>query len=260
MRNRAWPGAGVRLVLAVAALQVGSRLPAHAAPLRLVTELLPPFSYEEGGVVKGVATDVVRAAMAEAGVPYSLELLPWRRALDTALHEKDVLIYSVARTPSREGQLVWVVRICDRQLALYCLKERRDLLGHPLSELPGATFAVVQGDASVELLHSLGVDDRNLHFVRDAAAPLASRHVLAGRSDFFICNPYRFPYLVKDTGLAARFQRHSLLAEAGGYFLAANPGTDPEAIARIRSAFAALSARGTLQRILKAALPPLAAP
>ncbi len=248
------------LLLASAISLPASRAMALESPVRLVTESLPPFSYEEAGVVKGAATDVVRAVMDKAGLRYSLELLPWRRALDTALREKDVFIYSVARTSEREDELVWIGKISDRLLAVYCLKERADLLGRPLSELPDASFAVVQGDATVEVLRSLGFGDRNLHFVRDATSSLASQHVVAGRSDFVVSNPYRFQYLVKGTALEGRFKRHSLIPQSGGYYLAANRATDPALIARVQKAFLALAANGTLQRILDASLPQLLEP
>ncbi len=254
-------GRGILLPLVSAAASLSaSRAAALEAPVRLVTESLPPFSYEEAGVVKGAATDVVRAVMDKAGLRYSLELLPWRRALDTALKERDVFIYSVARTPEREAELAWIGKISDRLLAVYCLKERADLLGHPLSELPDASFAVVQGDATVEVLRSLGFGDRNLHFLRDASSSLASQHVVAGRSDFVVSNPYRFQYGVKGTSLEGRFKRHSLIPQSGGYYLAAGRATDPALIARVQKAFLALTESGTLQRILEASLPPLLEP
>jgi polar amino acid transport system substrate-binding protein len=255
LRRRAAP-----LVVALVPLLHGPLAQAREAPVRLVTEALPPFSYEEGGVVKGASTDIVRAVMDAAGLRYSIEVLPWRRALDAALNEKDTFIYSVARTSGREGQLVWVGKICDRVLAVYCLKERKDLLAHPLAELRGATFAVVQGDASEEVLRSLGFGDGNLHFVRDAAAPLASSHVLAGRSDFFVSNPYRFQYQMKGSELRGRFRLHSTIPGGEGYYLAANRSSDPALVARVHEAFATLAARGVLRRILAASLPPLAGP
>jgi len=154
--------------------------------------------------MKGASTDVVRAVMDKAGLRYTIEMLPWTRAFDAARHERNTFIYSVARTQDREGQLLWVGKICERRLALYCLKERTDLLGHTLAELPASTFAVIQGDASADLLRKLGVGDRNLHVLRDAGSDLAANHVLEGRSDFFVSNPERLQYTAKGTPLRIR--------------------------------------------------------
>jgi polar amino acid transport system substrate-binding protein len=222
--------------------------------VRIVSERFPPFSYEEAGVAKGASTEVVRAVMEKAGLRYTIELLPWIRAFDTAQHEKNTFIYSVARTEEREGQLIWVGKICERRLALYCLKERTDLLGHALTELPASTFAVVQGDASADLLRKLGVGDRNLHVLRDAGSDLAANHVAEGRSDFFVSNPERMQHTVKGTPLEDRFRQHSVLWEGDGYYLAANPASDRALVGRVREAFGSLAASGALKGIFARAL------
>jgi polar amino acid transport system substrate-binding protein len=245
------------LLLALVALGPGPRLDAGDERVRIVTEVLPPFSYEQGGRIVGASTDVVRAVMEKAGLRYSIEVVPWRRALDAALHEKGTFIYTVARTEEREGRLVWVGRICQRKLALYCLADRADLLARPLRELHDATIAVVQGDASEQRLRALGFSDRNLHVLRDAAAPLASRHVLEGRSDFFVSNPYREEYAVRGTPMEGRFRQHSVIWEGDGYYLAANPRSDAALVRRVRDAFLALESSGAVKRILGRTLPDL---
>jgi polar amino acid transport system substrate-binding protein len=249
---------GARPVLTLAAALVLSSVVAPAGgeehPVRVVTEHLPPFSYRGEEGVRGASTAVVRAVMAEAGVAYAIEILPWRRALDAALHEPNTFIYSVARTGDRESSLAWLGKICDRRLGLYCLKERRDLLDRPLSELGHCTIAVIQGDASIEVLRELGFGGSNFHILRDAEADLASVHVLEGRSDFFVSNPDRMEYGLRGTPLEGRFAQHSIIWEGDGYYLAANPASDPALLARVGRAFASLSARGELERVFTAAL------
>jgi polar amino acid transport system substrate-binding protein len=244
-------------LLLAAAFVVGPPATAQDAVVRVVTEHLPPYSYDERGEVKGASTAVVRAVFERASLRCAMEVLPWRRALDTALHEADTFIYSVARTEGREHQLLWVGKICDRKLALYCLKERTDLLSHSLAELKTATVAVIQGDASEDVLRRLGLGAANLRFFRDSESLTAAEHVLAGRSDFFVSNPYRFEYGARGTALEGRFRQHSMLWEGDGYYLAANPGSDPVLVGRVRKAFAELAAEGRLQALLDAALPRL---
>jgi len=223
-------------------------------PVRIVTEQLPPFSYPEGDEVRGASTEVVRAVMNRAGLDFAIEVLPWRRAFDAALHDRNVLIYSVARNAAREDQLAWIGKICDRRLALYCLRERQDLLNTPLLELHQATVAVIQGDASIEVLRQRGFGDANLHILRDAEANLASTHVVEGRSDFFVSNPDRMRFAVRGTPLQGRFAQHSVIWEGDGYYLAANPSSSPELLARISAAFSDLEASGELKQIFDRAL------
>jgi polar amino acid transport system substrate-binding protein len=242
-------------LLWLAALPAASPAVGQERTIHVVTEHLPPYSYQQGGQVSGASTAVVRAAFERAGLRCSIELLPWKRAFDAATHERDTFIYSVARTEERESQLLWVGKICDRKLALYCLKQRTDLIGHSLAELPTATVAVIQGDASEDLLRKQGLDERRLHLFRDAQSLTAALHVLEGRSDFFVSNPYRFEYGSNGTELEGRFRLHSMLWEGDGYYLAANRSSDPDLVGRVRAAFAAAAADGTLKRVFDAALP-----
>jgi len=249
------PLASCALAAALALTAAPAAPQEDSAPrVRVVTEDFPPYNFEEQGAVKGAATEVVRAVLERAGLQRPIEVLPWRRALDSALNEPNTLIYSVARTEGREHQLAWLGRICDRRLVLYCLKERDDLIGHPLESLPDATFAVIQGDASEELLRRRGVPERNLRPFRDAGPPSAALHVLAGRSDFFVSNPLRLSYGQRGTALAGRFREHSVLWEGDGYYLAANPASDPALIGRVRDAFAALEGQGRLKTVFDAGL------
>jgi polar amino acid transport system substrate-binding protein len=258
MARLSWAAGATAVLLAALALARGAGAEPPRASVRVVTERFPPYNFEEHGVVKGAATEVVRAVLERAGLDGAIEVLPWKRALDAALHESGTLIYSVARTQGRERQLLWLGKLCDRKLVLYCLKGRSDLLGHPLSELPDATVALIQGDASEELLRGMGLKQANLRLFRDADPPNSARHVLEGRSDFFVSNPLRFAYGERGTDLEGRFQEHSVLWQGDGYYLAANPASNPELIARVREAYASLQAEGSLQPLFERALARLA--
>jgi len=72
------------------------------APIRVVTEKLPPYNIAENEVVTGLSTEIVQAVMAGLGLNPKIETLPWARAYDLAQHSDNVLIYSMARTQERE--------------------------------------------------------------------------------------------------------------------------------------------------------------
>ena len=63
---------------------------------------------QEGGRVTGSATDKVREALARAATPYTIEMLPWKRAYSNALGRPDGCVYSTTRTPERERLFKWV--------------------------------------------------------------------------------------------------------------------------------------------------------
>jgi polar amino acid transport system substrate-binding protein len=81
---------------------------AHAGGLNIATEISAPTSMMEGERVIGSATDKVREALARAAIPYTIEMLPWKRAYSNALARADGCVYSTTRTPEREKLFKWV--------------------------------------------------------------------------------------------------------------------------------------------------------
>src|SRR4051812_8515778 len=76
--------------------------------LRLLTEASPPLSMMEGNTVIGSATEKIREIMVRTGTDYSIEQLPWRRALTFSRQHPDVCLFSTTRTPDREHLFKWV--------------------------------------------------------------------------------------------------------------------------------------------------------
>jgi polar amino acid transport system substrate-binding protein len=87
---------------------IAQELPTQALKIKVVTEDTFPIQYLEKGQVLGPATDLVKSVLAEAGLPYSIEVLPWARAYNIALNEPNTMIYSLARTEQREGLFQWI--------------------------------------------------------------------------------------------------------------------------------------------------------
>ena len=99
-------------ILVVAMLSAASTTRAEASPhvpaLFITTEYSPPTSMQEGGRVIGSGTEKVREALARAAVPYTIALLPWKRAYRSALARQDGCVFSTTRTPERENLFKWV--------------------------------------------------------------------------------------------------------------------------------------------------------
>lgn len=103
-------------LMGAAAVQAGPHLTVY-------TEDNPPYSFQEGGVIKGSATTVVKAVLDHAKIDYSIELVPWARAYNAASTEANVMIYSIARVPPRETSFKWIGPVTDTdQIYFYKLK------------------------------------------------------------------------------------------------------------------------------------------
>ena len=126
-----------------------------AGPLYITTEYSPPTSMQEGELVVGSATEKVREAMARAAVPYTLELLPWKRAYTAALARPDTCVYSTTRTPERERLFKWVGPTDEGEWVLLGRADRNFRLT-TLEDARTLRIGTYNGDARDEFLRARG--------------------------------------------------------------------------------------------------------
>jgi polar amino acid transport system substrate-binding protein len=87
-------------------------------PIVFVTESYPPFSYQEpGGKYRGAGIDQIEIIMQKTQVPYTVEILPWARAIAMAETQARHCVFAAARTAEREARFKWVVPLfIDRSI------------------------------------------------------------------------------------------------------------------------------------------------
>ena len=107
------------LIAVVAAMLAAT--PARA--LTLLTEENPPFSFTEKGKVQGSAAEIVLDMAARAGVPATVELLPWDAAYVRAQGQRDACLFGTARLENRERPVP--LGRTDRDQPLGCLRQGR---------------------------------------------------------------------------------------------------------------------------------------
>jgi polar amino acid transport system substrate-binding protein len=144
------------------------------------------YSYMQDGKVAGVATDVVRKTLQDAGFTrVRLGVYPWARAYDMALHQPNVLIYLMARTPQRESQFKWVGEALAMQYHFYRLRDRRDIVIATLQDAKNFTVGVMRDDVRQDYLQAEGF--RKL--VVSSSNEQSFRQLLSGNIDL-LALPY----------------------------------------------------------------------
>lgn len=168
-------------------LMIAAAHGARAEVLHLVTEDVAPFSMAGPGAgeVGGISTDLVRKAVAESQLSYTVSIEPWDRAYDMALHDPDTCAYSTSRSEERERLFKWVGPIVRNRWALF---GRID--GPALASLEDARSHSIAGHyegASTRYLRSLGfqIDSTsdfhsNLRRVEDHRVDYAVSGLLTG--------------------------------------------------------------------------------
>ncbi|WDE10789.1 substrate-binding periplasmic protein [Thalassomonas haliotis] len=123
-------------------------------PLKVVTEDWPPYSFLlPDGSVGGMATDKVRKLLDKAGLEYRISLYPWVRAYKMALTQKNVMIYSIYRTPEREAQFQWLCPLLPtHSMYFYALSDRKDIKVKALEELKQYTIGITKEEYGYQYL------------------------------------------------------------------------------------------------------------
>jgi len=246
-------GSGMRLnswslLLFVAFYSVTA--PVCGQDLVVYTEEYPPYNFtKEDGTVGGLATENVRQVLDASGLSYDIRLVPWSRAVFNANSEPNALIYTLTRTPVREGDYHWLVPLADSNFYLFV---RADEIREVTFEALNAgkfTGACVVNDLSCSLLLIAGMPEKNIIRVPDNVTG-DFRMVMAGRADIYISDIDVNRRFRLEHGIDISVTRPAMRFRGdAGFYLASGPRL-PEIIrARIRAAYEKLSSDGAYQLV-----------
>jgi len=81
---------------------------ASAQTVSFTTEDYAPFNYRDGKVIKGATVEQVEKVMADIGVDYTLEMMPWARAYTLAQSTPMTCVFATAHNGLRDPLFKWV--------------------------------------------------------------------------------------------------------------------------------------------------------
>ena len=193
--------------------------------LRIITEVYPPYNYEENGTLKGIAMDLVEEVLDRLGTGIdrdSFEILPWEEGYAIARNRTNTILFSTARTPGREDQFLWAGPLASDRKLLFM---RADPDSSARADPASLTIAVVSGNSALEYLISAGADPEAIITV-----PTISSAVLMvenGTADAFAYGEYAGREAIdRYAEDPSGFVEGAAIGEASEY-IAFHPGTDP---------------------------------
>lgn len=236
-----------RLLLAVLLALLGQGV--EAATVRAVTEETS-FTWSVDGRVAGPAAAVVERTLALAGIAdYRMELYPWARAYDLALHEPGVLIYLIARTPAREAQFQWVGEVTRLRYYFYRLASRDDVRIERLDDARAYRLGVMRDDVRHQYLQTLGFQ----RLVVSGQQKDNFSRLLNGQVDALLLPERDASHFCQDAASTCPgLHRLAVLEDLDTpLYMAFSPTTPAPLVTRLREAFAQLKASGELARLLE---------
>lgn len=130
---------------------------------QIVTEELPPFNFTKNNEVTGTSTRVVNLVLKRLDIDAKIQVLPWARAYLIARKKRNVLIFSIGRTQSREKLFKWVGEIAPMKYYFFALSTRKDIKIDTLDDAKKYIMGtVVDGMGEGYLLNNGFVKEQNL--------------------------------------------------------------------------------------------------
>jgi polar amino acid transport system substrate-binding protein len=121
--------------------------------IKVVTELLEPYQIQHAdGSIGGFSNDVVKALFKVTQDKPNIQVMPWARAYEVALHKPNILIYSIAHTKSRNNKFHWIGAFKEEHLYFWGLKKHYAKTDYKVSALKNFKIAVSRSSNSAQYL------------------------------------------------------------------------------------------------------------
>jgi len=118
----------------------------------LTTESYPPFTYRDtDGTYRGSSVEQVEALMRKAHMPFTMEIMPWARAITLAETQPMHCVFSAARIPEREKRFKWVTPLSVNRYVLVRLAGSM-ITAHTIEEAKRYTIGTHRADFTETLL------------------------------------------------------------------------------------------------------------
>lgn len=229
-------------------LMTAPLLATAATDLMAYTEEWPPYNYLEDTKVKGISSDILRAACEVAQLRCTQQLVPWARAYKIVSNTPNTVLYTTARKPAREALFVWVGPILPRSTWVYTRAEHTAL--KEFKDLGSLRVGVVREEAAQADLLQAGVPATAM--VEESSNPAVLRMLLSDMVDAMVDTEAGMAWNLRSLGRpASSVSRQLKLSEDGAYYFALGLKSDPGKVRKLQAAVEKLKHDGRLDAIVR---------
>lgn len=222
--------------------------PAMAADLTAFTEEWAPYNYSDNGKIKGISTDMLKAACEAARLHCEIRMVPWARAYKVVQSTPNTLLFTTARKPSRENDFLWVGPILPRTTWVYG-RAGLERTVRDFQELSALRIGVVREEAARQDLEAAGVPPSAL--VEQASNADVLRLLASANVDAMVETEVGMQWsLRKRMAEPVPVVKLMKLSDGGAYYFALNLKSDPAMVKILQSAMDRLRRNGQLQAIV----------
>ncbi len=223
-----------------------------ADDIKFATEIYPPFNFEQDGQLQGISVDLLVAMLAKINSSQTradIQLWPWARGYQAALHNADACIFACTRTAEREDKFKWVGPIAPTTVALTARKDSNIKIDS-LNDVKQYKVGVVIDDVGQQLLKDAGL--------KQSLQPLGGKNAIIKsiqkldikRIDLLAYEENVVKWEVKNNNLNPADYETVYVLKEGELYYAFNKDADSALIAQLQKALDEIKASGQYQQIV----------
>lgn len=233
-------------VVLVFLLNIGASV-AATHDLIYIAEDAAPQNYQEQGVVKGYAVELLQQMWERMGIkPKKIQFLPWDKAYQMATNQPGTVLLTTTRLDEREKLFKWVGPINTPRFSLFADKARGVRLAS-LDDAKKYRVGTVINDAAEMLLLKRGFSKSQLERSHDIKTAL--NMLLAGKCELFAYSEMSMRKSLKLYGFDAKQYVNIMPISGSSVFYAFHKDTPDTVIKEFQEALNALKMDGTFKRI-----------
>jgi polar amino acid transport system substrate-binding protein len=220
--------------------------PVMADPLRFVASPLPPLEINLDGKPDGATLVVLRELSEKMGNPYSVEFLPFPRALAVSQSSPNVAFAGAARIAERESLYKWVGPLVYDSIVLVTKKGAKAAPA-TLEAAKGWRIGALRGGQTEVALRNAGLT--NIEEQKDW--DIGAKMLEAGRVDAWAVSRLGGPYIYHSLGFDTKTLEIGPEVCRNDLYLAVSKNVPDETIAAWQKAVDEMKARGRIAEITK---------
>ena len=195
------------------------------------------LQYYENGESKGPSFEILQAILKEAQLDAKIEFMPWARAFATASNNPNTLILSMIKTPEREDDFHWLIKVSNLTRVFISLTSKPENYVDNIQQAKNKLIAIVKGSAGYKELTSHGFSEqKNLYVVPEGKLEVTLLE--NGRVDLVYGDPVNIKNVLNKRGrpdVAISYKETAPENQRSSY-IAISKKTDIKIVSRLQQA------------------------
>ncbi|MDO6719260.1 transporter substrate-binding domain-containing protein [Psychrosphaera sp. 1_MG-2023] len=246
----------MKLILFFATLTLWASSSVAVQRVRIITVEEAPANYlNSSGQADGYVTDIINAMqlniqsqsnlLTENQHAVAIEFVPEARSLSILQSDKNVVMFSISKTKSRQNQYLWIGKVMKKAWQVYSLPDTQIEISDINSLRQLDAIGVVRGDIREEWLIEKGFS--NLQSVTHHAQNL--QMLLRGRVPVIIHEPLGILSNLQAIDQGIEIVKPTYLLNTSSVYIVMSASSDPEIFNQWRNAYLSIKQDGTLKEI-----------